>query len=241
MALYLIGTGMNKKSIGADALEILKSCEIIYLENYTVDFPYTIEELQESLDLRIEALDRSAVEGLEFLDEAKKKDVALIVYGDALSATTHITIVGECQKRGIEYKIFHNASILVAISETGLQLYKFGKTASMPNWKEHTNKPTSFMNYIKENQSIKAHTLILTDIGLEIRDAITQLQESSEKENVEIPKKIIACSNAGTENQKIFYDTLDNLKGKEIPMPFCLIIPTELHFIELEALEAIII
>jgi len=241
MTLLLVGLGLEKNSVAVEALRRLKDCEIIYLENYTVDFPYTIEELQESLDLKIEALDRSAVEGLEFLDEAKKKDVALLVYGDALSATTHITIVEECRKRNIEYKVFHNASILVAISETGLQLYKFGKTASMPNWKEHTNKPTSFMNYIKDNQSIKAHTLILTDIGLEIKNAITQLQESSKKENTELPEKIIACSNAGTKNQKIFYDTLENLKEKEIPMPFCLIIPTELHFIELEALEAIII
>lgn len=256
---------MNKKSIGADALETLKACNKIYLENYTVNFPYTIKELQISVGLKIEPLDRSKVEGLDFLDEAKKKDVALLVYGDALSATTHITIIQECRKRDIEYKVFHNASILTAISETGLQLYKFGKTASMPNWEEHTNKPTSFMNYIKENQSIKAHTLLLTDIGLELKDVINQLQEA-EKLSIEddtklfaprsanareqsknkratarqlIPKKIIVVSNAGTENQKIFYETLKNLKDKNIKMPFCLIIPGEMHFIEEEALEEI--
>jgi len=241
MALLLVGLGLEKKSISVEALESLKNCETIYLENYTVNFPYTIEELQESLDLKIEALNRSAVEGLEFLEEAKKKDIALLVYGDALSATTHITIIEECRKQGIEYKVFHNASILVAISETGLQLYKFGKTASMPNWAEHINKPTSFMNYIKENQSIKAHTLILTDIGLGIKNAINQLQESSKQTKITLPEKIIACSNAGTVNQKIFYDKLDNLKEKEISMPFCLIIPGEMHFVEEETLQAIII
>ncbi len=240
MTILLVGLGLEKDSISVAALEALKKCDLIYLENYTVDFPYTIEELRESLDLKIEELDRSAVEGLEFLDDAKKKDIALLVYGDALSATTHITIVEECRKRDIEYKVFHNASILVAISETGLQLYKFGKTASMPNWAEHTNKPTSFMKYIQENQSIKAHTLILTDIGLKIKDAINQLQESSEKEKVEVPQKIIICSNAGTENQKIFYDTPENLKEKDVPMPFGMIIPGEMHFVEKEALQSII-
>jgi len=237
MTLYLIGTGMDEKSISAEALKKLKDCDKIYLDNYTVNFPYTIEELQKSLNLKIEALNRSKVERLEFLNEAKKKEVAFLVYGDTLSATTHITIVQECRKQNIKYQIFHNASILTAISETGLQLYKFGKTASMPNWKEHTNKPTSFMNYIKENQSIQAHTLILTDIGLEIKDAIAQLKESAKK--VKLPKKIIACSNAGTEKQKIFYDTPNNLKNKKIPMPFCIIIPGEMHFVEEEALEEI--
>jgi diphthamide biosynthesis methyltransferase len=121
---------------------------------------------------------------------------------------------------------------MTAIAETGLQLYKFGKTASMPNWAEHTNKPTSFANYIKENQSIKAHTLILTDIGLEIQQAITQLEES-----ISLKQKIIAISSAGTPNQKIFYDTPENLKNTKVKMPFALIIPTELHFIEEEAIE----
>ena len=126
---------------------------------------------------------------------------------------------------------------MIAIAETGLQLYKFGKTASMPNWKEHTNKPTSFMNYIKENESIKAHTIILTDIGLKLENAIDQLEESSKQTKIKLPEKIIVCSNAGTQNQKIFYDTLENIKLQKVSMPFCLIIPSELHFIEEEALN----
>ena len=125
---------------------------------------------------------------------------------------------------------------MITIAETGLQLYKFGKTSSMPNWKEHTNKPTSFMNYIKENQSIKAHTLILTDISLEIKEAMNQLKESSEQTQVPV-KKIIAISNAGTDNQKIFYNNLNNLANQNITMPFCLIIPGELNHMETEAIE----
>jgi len=250
MAFYLIGTGMNEKSIGADALEILKTCDKIYLENYTVNFPYPIEQLEKSYGVKITELARSAVEDESILEEAKNSKVALLVYGDSLSATTHMQLILECKKQNIEYQIFHNASIMTTIAETGLQLYKFGKTASMPNWKEHTNKPTSFMNYIKENQSIKAHTLILTDIGLEINNAMEQLIESSKQTKVELPEKIITISNAGTQNQKIFYDTPKNLANRHtdtpntntpqmqsICMPFCLIIPTELHFIEQESLE----
>ena len=237
MAFYLIGTGMNKNSISTDALETLKFCDKIYLENYTVNFPYSIKKLESQYNLKIKELDRTKIEDESVIQDAKNKNIALLVYGDTLSATTHMQLIIECKKQKIPYQIFHNASILTTIAETGLSLYKFGKTSSMPNWTEHTNKPTSFMDYIKENQSIKAHTLILTDIGLEIKNAINQLQESSQKTDISLPEKIAAISNAGTENQKIFYDTLDNLKNKNISMPFCLIIPTKLHFIEEEAIE----
>jgi hypothetical protein len=53
----------------------------------------------------------------------------------------------------------------------------------------------------------------------------------------QVPEKIITISNAGTENQKIFYDTPDNLANQKIQMPFCLIIPGELNHMETEAIE----
>ena len=93
------------------------------------------------------------------------------------------------------------------------------------------------MNYVKENQSIKAHTLILADIGLKIENAIEQLKKSSEETKIKVPEKIIAVSNAGTDNQEIFYDTPDNLQKEKVKMPFCLIIPGELNHIEQEAIE----
>ena len=239
MTFYLIGTGLDKNSISADALEILKTCDKVYLENYTVNFPYSFEELENEIKIKFIELKRNAVEDETILEEAKTKKIALLVYGDSLSATTHTQLILSCKKQSIPYQIFHNSSIIIAVAETGLQLYKFGKTASMPNWKEHTNKPTSFMNYIKDNLSIQAHTLILTDIGLEIKDAIQQLEQSALKTKIKIPKKIVVISKAGTQKQKIFYNTPKNLTKKDISMPFCIIIPSELHFIEEEALEVL--
>ncbi len=239
MTLYLIGTGMNENSLPSDAVNVLKSCDKVYLETYTVNFPYKIRNLEINLEIKITELNRADVENESILNEAKNSEVALLVYGDSLSATTHIQLILECKKQKIPYKIFHNASIMTTVAETGLSLYKFGKTASMPNWKEHTNKPTSFMNYIKENQSIQAHTLILTDIGLKISDAIFQLKEASEKENIKVSDKIIVISNAGMPKQKIFYNKVKNMATLKIEMPFCLIIPTELHFLEEEMLSEV--
>ena len=57
-------------------------------------------------------------------------------------------------KKKIPHQVIHNASILTAISETGLQLYKLGKTTSMPTWKDNW-KPDSFIEIIKQNKSIQ--------------------------------------------------------------------------------------
>ncbi|MDP2947104.1 MAG: diphthine synthase [Nanoarchaeota archaeon] len=229
---YLIGLGLTVKSISADALDVLKKCDKVYLENYTIDFPYSGKELNKSLGIKIISLARSDVEDELIIKEAKEKNVALLVYGDSLSATTHMQLILSCKKQNVKFKVFHNASILTAVGETGLSLYKFGKVASIPDWKEHKNKPTSFMNYIKENLLIKAHTLLLTDIGLNSSRAIEQLKQAVEKEKVKLPSKIIILSNAGAEKQKIFYDTLDELSAKKVEMPFCFIIPSEMHFLE---------
>jgi len=234
MTFNLIGLGLNINSISAEALEVLKKCNEIYLENYTVDFPYKIEELEQTLNKKIVVLNREKVEDETILKNANEKNIALLVYGDALSATTHNQLILKCKKEKIPYKVFQNTSIITAIAKTGLSPYKFGKTTSMPNWKEHYNKPSSFVNIINENLSIDAHTLILTDIGLNSKEALNQLQKSAN----ELPEKIIILSNAGTDDEKIFYENIENLKREKIKMPFCIIIPAKLNHFEEEFLKS---
>jgi len=237
---YLIGIGLNLESISLEALEALKSCEKIYMESYTVELPYKIEELhgliEEVLKKRIIHLTRIMVEGEKFLEEARDKNIALLVYGSPLTATTHISLILKCRKENIKYRVLHNASILDAISETGLQAYKFGKITSMPAWKDNY-KPDSFIDIIKDNLKIKAHTLILVDIGLSYPEALRQLEEAaSNKLKLD---KIIVCSQLGTEKSRIFYEKFQELAGREIYAPFCFIIPSSLHFLEEEALESL--
>jgi diphthine synthase len=235
MTFHLIGLGLGTNTITSEAKEILKQCETTYLESYTVNFPYKTEELEDQLQTKIKILTREDVENETILEEAKERKIALLVYGDSLSATTHTQLILSCKKQNIPYKIHHNASILTAVAQTGLQLYKFGKTASMPAW-EKNHEPTSFLNYYTENQSIKAHTLILTDIGLELNNAINQLEKSCKTENVKI-EKLIIISNAGLKTQKIYHDTIEKIKTITVPMPYAIIIPSKLHFIEEEAIE----
>jgi len=238
--LYIIGLGLNVDGISKYGLEIVQRCKKIYLENYTIDFPYNKEELEHILKKKIGFADRNFVESFGMIDEAKKMDVALLVYGSPLTATTHISLIQEAKKCGIRYKIIYNASILDAVAETGLQIYKFGKIASMPKWKKDENfTPDSFMQIVQNNNSMKAHSLILVDIGLDISDAINQLEISAKKNEIKL-NKIVVCQALGTKHKKILYRNFDEMKKlTNVRKPYCIIIPSKLHFIEKEVLESL--
>lgn len=234
MTFYLIGIGLNEKSISLEALEILRKCKKIYLENYTVEFPYQIFKIEEIIKANIIPLTRIMVEGEKFVEEAKQSDVALLVYGSPLTATTHFSLILKCREEKIPYKILHNASILDAVSNSGLQLYKFGKIASMPKW-DKNYKPNSFIKILQDNNKIGTHSLVLVDIGLIFSEALKQLVSTCKKK-VKIDK-IIVCSKLGTEEERIIYNKANELDSAEIYPPFCFILPGELHFVEDEALE----
>jgi diphthine synthase len=236
--LYLIGLGLNDKGISVEGMEIAKRCKRVYIENYTVNFPYPFSSIVHVLGKDIEVLNREDVEGLDFLENARKSDVAVLVYGSPLMATTHITILDEAEKSDIKTKVIHAGSVFDGVSETGLQLYKFGKVASMPAWKESFT-PDSFMEIVKDNQSIEAHSLILIDIGLDIQDALDQLKESADNHKIKLGK-LVLCQQLGEKKQKIFYKKFKELKEEftGVRKPYCLIIPSnKLHHMEEEYLN----
>jgi diphthine synthase len=233
---YLIGLGLDFGSMSLEALDICKKADKVYLETYTVDFPYPTEKLENLYSKRIIPLTRIMVEDEKFVDEAKKKDLVLLVYGGPLVATTHISLLLKCKEAGIKYRVLHNASILDAVAETGLQLYKFGKTASMPKWTKR-DKPTSFVDTIKKNMRIKAHSLILIDMGLIFPEALRQLGRAF-RGKIKL-SKLVVCSRLGTKEAKIYYEKVNDLFGAEVFPPFCFILPAELHFMEEEALNLI--
>ncbi|MFC1710806.1 diphthine synthase [Nanoarchaeota archaeon] len=236
--LYIIGLGLNVDGISKYGLDIVKRCKRVYLENYTVDFPYSMQELIDVIGKKILPADRGLVEGLSLIDEARKLDVALLVYGSPLTATTHISLIDEAKKSGVRYKVIYNASIIDAVGETGLQLYKFGKIASMPGWNKDKNyEPNSFMEIVKENEKIGAHSLILVDIGLDFPDAIEQLKKSASKNKVKL-NKLLVCQALGTKHRKIMYKPIKELEEYSgVRKPYCMIIPGKLHFVEKDVLK----
>lgn len=230
--LYLIGLGLDLKDISLKALEAIKSSTKIYLETYTTTFPYKIEDLEKLLGKKVILADRQKIENdlNTLLTDATQKDVSILIYGDPLAATTHITILREAENNKIKTEIIHNISVFNVVSETGLQLYKFGKTTSLPRWLPNY-KPTSFMNIVKENLSIKAHSLILVDPGLSLKDALKQIEES-DNENLLKEKELILFAQGGLKSQQILKGKPKQLISKKVQEPFSIIVPGELNFSE---------
>lgn len=225
--LYIIGLGLNEKGLSFEGIEAIEKCEKVYLENYTVEFPYSVQDLEKIVGNKIINANRELVESDRLIKEAKKENIALLVYGSPLTATTHITLIQEAKKQEVRYEIIYNASVLDAVAETGLQLYKFGKIASLPNFEAH-----SFIDVVKENQKINSHSLILVDIGIEFKKAIKRLEKIAGK------NKMVVCSRLGTKERKIYYGTIKKLENKNVEAPYCFIIPAKLHFMEKEVLES---
>jgi len=132
--LYLIGLGLDKDDLSLKAIKTIKDCEKVYLETYTTELPYSKIEIEKIIKKNITEIQRGLIENKSYklIKEAEKQDIALLVYGDPLAATTHLSLLLESKKAKVKFKVLHNASIFNAISQTGLQLYKFGKTTSIP-------------------------------------------------------------------------------------------------------------
>ena len=235
--LYLIGLGLNEKGISLEGLEALKKCDKVYLEGYTVDFPYSLEKLEKVLENKIIKLGRSEIESDRLVKEAKAENIALLVYGCPLFATTHMTLLLDSKNEKVKTQIIYSASVFDAIAQSGLQLYKFGKISSMPKWQKNF-EPDSFLDFVIQNKSIGAHSLILIDIGLDFDNALEQFEKSIETKKVKI-NKLLVCSSVGTSKSKIVYGKLEDLRMKagKIELPYCFIIPGETHFMEKDALD----
>lgn len=236
--LYLIGLGLDEKDISLKALDALKSCGKIYAEFYTNRG--SAEWLEKIIGKKITVLDRANVESDFLLKEAKNKVIALLASGDCLSATTHIELFLEARKNKINVEVIHAPSIFTAVAETGIQLYKLGRTTTLV--KEKNYFPGSPYDVISQNKKIGLHTLVLLDIGMNIKDGLKILMEleSRKKQNViGNSANVVACCRLGSKDRTIKYANVKELMNHDFKdrMPACIIVPGELNFKEEEVLE----
>ncbi len=223
--LYLVGAGMEPGDLTLKALKALSEADVIFVEGYTSK-PYTDINIPNKT---IEILNREAVESDFLLDLAEKKDVVLLVPGDPLFATTHISLVVECKKRNIPCKIIHGISVVNFLAETGLSPYKFGRIVTLSGSESDLEK-------IKQNLAAGFHTLCLVDPAMDFKEALNQLRKVLPQE-----KKIFLCLNLGKEDQRIIFFDI-NAEPQEKPSQrdiFCFVIPGTLAFYEEEAINAL--
>ena len=196
MVLYLIGLGLcNEKDITVRGLEYIKQSDYTYMEYYTSILGIDSTKLEEYYGKKIILANREMIEigfDKEILEKAKSSKVSLLVVGDPFSATTHIDLYLRCIHEGVKVEVVNNASILNSIGITGLSLYRFGETVSIPFFTEKW-RPYSFYDKICRNYNNDLHTLILLDI---------KVKEISE-ENLAKGKKIYEPPRFMTVNQAL--------------------------------------
>ncbi|XP_002402579.2 diphthine methyl ester synthase [Ixodes scapularis] len=166
--LYLVGLGLGDvKDITLRGLEIVKKCSKVYLESYTSVLSAGQSQLEKFYGKELILADREMVEqgSEEMLQAAKNEDVAFLVVGDPLGATTHSDLMLRAHELGVQTRLVHNASILTAVGCCGLQLYSFGETVSIVLWTESW-KPHSYYDKIAANRRRGLHTLCLLDIKM---------------------------------------------------------------------------
>lgn len=248
MALYLIGIGLNdEKDISVRGLEIVRSCDKAYLESYSSLLNCSVADLERFYGKKIIVADRKLVEQSdEMISAAALGDVALLVIGDPWGATTHIDIMLRCRQKKIPFRVINNASIITAIGITGLQIYKFGKTTSIP-YPDRNFRPETSYEIVSQNRLLGLHTLLLLDIRPDLNrfmtvseaiDVLLEIESRKQKNIFTLDTFCVGCARIGSDNFVIKSGSARALKrfnfGRQ---PHCLIVPGELHFIEEEALN----
>jgi diphthine synthase len=226
MTLYMIGLGLwDEKDITVKGLEAIKKCSKVFLENYTSKLGVDVAKLEKFHGKKIILADRNIVEkhNYEILEPAKQECVSFLVIGDVFSATTHTDLYLTAKKQGINVVVINNASILNAVGIVGLELYKYGKTTSIPFHNKDVEAP---YDVIKQNKKNNLHTLLLLDIDVEhnkyltIKEAIEYLlrveakrQQKSTKSdfvgstNQDLLKSLISEGSSGTKEKVFTKDT----------------------------------
>lgn len=241
--LSLIGLGVAN-DITRKGIEELEGCDSAFCEVHTMPVSEEyVGELEKICGKKIGIIMREEVEGDFLIEKAKREKVCLLCGGDPLAATTHVSLIIDAKKEGIETRVVHNSSILsAACGKSGLQPYRFGKTVTVSFWRKNY-EPTSPLLLIEKNLEAQMHTLVLMDLDRELgmmdaRQGLGLLLKMQEREGRKVlPGKAIVLSRVGYPDEKVSYGEIGKIMDAGLGSPpFCIVIPSTLHEMEEEYL-----
>ncbi len=234
--LIIAGMGVHDvKDMSIKAFESAKTADRVYVEFYTSIPNSKLEDIEKTLGRRVYLLNRSDLEenSEKIIKEAKIKDIVILVPGDPMVATTHSTLKLEAKKLGVDVRVIHSSSISSAVCVTGLQFYRFGKTAtvSYPYSGIISKYP---VDVVKQNWKINAHTLLLLDLHpkpMRIPEAIDYLFKAGMEDWY-----AVALGDVGGSNY-MKCDMLSKLRDFNPPgLHSLIVLARTLHIVEYECL-----
>ncbi len=249
-SLVFIGLGLyDDADISLKGLQELRQCDVVFAEFYTTILgKFDKKHLETTIGKKIEILSREETEnGEKIISAALENHVGFLTGGDPMIATTHIDLRLRAIQQGIKTKIIHSSSVATAVPGLlGLQNYKFGRTTTLA-FPEKDYFPTSPYTVIRDNKKMGLHTLILLDIQTEKNQFMTAneglkllLKMGKKLRKHLITNDTLACvvARAGAPQPLVAADTIQALEKMDFGPPLhTIVIPGNLHFMEIEALE----
>ena len=243
--LTFIGLGLyDKNDVSEKGLTCIRNADHVFLEIYTSRLMGTsYEELEKLYGKPVNLLGRNDVEQHpdDLLSKAERSHVVFLCAGDPMVSTTHADLRMRAAARGIPTAIVHAASIASAVCGlSGLQNYRFGKSCSVPfpqkNW-----FPTTPIEVIAQNLSLRLHTLVYLDIQDErymtVHEAIALLEQMAAEKKIHIPL-YVGIARAGSDDPLVRAGSAGTLQSVDFGLPLhILIVPAELHDMERSYLE----
>ncbi len=250
--LYLIGLGLSPDLITLRGLEKIRKARKVYLDVYTSSFPGSVDEVKRIVgrdDIVLATRSMLEERSSEIMEELEHGDVALLVIGNPLLATTHVSLLIEAKSRGHSFEVVPAPGIIPnALLLAGLMIYKMGKPVTLTYPREGIISEYPY-DVIKDNDSRNLHTILLLEMDMEknvmmtIPEAVKLLfkLESMRKEGViSGDRKAVAVSALGSRKQRICPCKLKELLNYEGEGPHTLILVSpKLHFMEEEVLTVI--
>lgn len=264
--LYLVGLGLcDHLDVTLRGLRAIADSQRVFLEAYTSVLSVDVAQLEQLYGKPVELLYREDVEGGtdRLLAELVAADAtyALCVVGDPFGATTHTDLQLRAARLGVRVVAVHNASVLTAVGVSGLQLYRFGQTVSVPFFTARW-RPYSFARNIASNAAAALHTLVLLDIRVRepteesvlrarpsyepprfmtVREAVEQLLEAAAAEGLGDAGQWrgFGLARLGAADQLIASGTLAQLAALDFgkPLHSLLVCAPELHEVEARMFE----
>lgn len=246
--LHLVGLGLNDpSSMTVKGLEVARKADKVYAEFYTAVLSGSRTELEAFIGRPVEVLDRLGVEkgGPRLLEEARTRDVVLLVAGDPMAATTHSDLLVRFRHANVPLHVVHAPSIFSAAPGLlGLQHYKFGRATTLVR-PEKGWSPTSPFDAVAENHERGLHTLVLLDIKsdqgyfMTANEGLTQLLDLAARTgnpwfSPEAQAGVVA--RAGADRPTVVTGKVRDLLAQDFGPPLhCLVVPGQLQVVEQEA------
>ena len=251
--LVFVGLGLvDEFDISLRGIEFVKQADFVFAEVYTNQMPsLSFEKLREIAGKDIRILLRDDLEGnmgKTILEKAKSSQVVFLVPGDPFVATTHIDLRILAEKNGISTHVVHGTSIVsAAMSVSGLQNYRFGKSVTIPFVYEE-ELPQTPLDVIGENKSRDLHTLCFLDIDAEksrfmtVNESLSLLLSANKRRNakvISLDTLAVGLARIGWEKEIVKANRVRELINYDFGEPPHLVIfPADrLHFMEAEALR----